>query len=132
MKNLSIFSPDELMNLIEKRIGCEIFLDKLSEVSKHEAYNRALKHPQVNKCQRPGELVLDHSFCQHFKQQEHLVINHLTTNQVPFLVIFELHNYQIALLLNFLNSCQMAKRFLKVSSNGNKSFKYLVKRQQDF
>ena len=41
------FSPDELMNLVEKRIGCEIFLDKLSEVSKHEAYNRALKHPQL-------------------------------------------------------------------------------------
>lgn len=42
------FSQDELMNLIEKRIGIEIFLDKLSEVSKHEAYNRALKHPQVS------------------------------------------------------------------------------------
>jgi len=67
--------------LIEKRIGCEIFLDKLSEVSKHEAYNRALKHPQLPKCQRPGDLVLDYSFCHHFKQQEHLVINHLTTNQ---------------------------------------------------
>jgi len=75
------FSPDELMNLVEKRIGCEIFLDKLSEVSKHEAYNRALKHPQLPRCQRPNELVLDHSFCKHFKQQEHLVINHLTTNQ---------------------------------------------------
>ena len=69
------------MNLIEKRIGCEIFLDKLSEVSKHEAYNRALKHPQLPKCQRPGDLVLEYSFCQFFKQQEHLVINHLTTNQ---------------------------------------------------
>ena len=75
------FSPDELMNLIEKRIGCEIFLDKLSEVSKHEAYNRALRHPQVPKCQRSGDLVLEYSFCKFFKQQEHLVINHLTTNQ---------------------------------------------------
>ena len=41
------FSQDELLNVIEKRIGIEIFLDKLSEVAKHEAYNRALKHPQV-------------------------------------------------------------------------------------
>ena len=35
----------------------------------------------ICRCQRPNELVLDHSFCKHFKQQEHLVINHLTTNQ---------------------------------------------------
>ena len=70
------FSGEELMQLVEKRIGVEIFLDKLSEVSKHEAYNRALKHPQI-KCGKPGDLVFDHSFCIQFKQQEHLVINHL-------------------------------------------------------
>jgi len=74
------FSQDELMQLIEKRIGCEIFLDKLSEVSKHEAYNRALKHPQV-KANKPSELVFDYSFCQHFKHLEHLVSNHLSSNQ---------------------------------------------------
>ena len=60
--------------------GCEIFLDKLSEVSKHEAYNRALKHPQV-KANKPSELVFDYSFCQHFKHLEHLVSNHLSSNQ---------------------------------------------------
>ena len=74
------FTQDQLMNIIEKRIGCEIFLDKLSEVSKHEAYNRALKHPQV-KCSKPADLVFDHSFCRQFKQLEHQVINHLTANQ---------------------------------------------------
>ena len=74
------FSQDELMQLIEKRIGCEIFLDKLSEVSKHEAYNRALKHPQV-KAIKPSELVFDYTFCQHFKHLEHLVSNHLSSNQ---------------------------------------------------
>lgn len=41
------------MQLIEKRIGLETFLDKLSEIGKHEGYNRALKHPQL-KCQVLG------------------------------------------------------------------------------
>ena len=64
--SVSNYTQEELMQLIEKRIGIEIFLDKLSEVSKHEAYNRALKHPQI-KCLKPGDLILDHSFCQLFK-----------------------------------------------------------------
>ena len=34
--------------------------------------------------------------------------------------------------VNFLKSRQMATRFLKISSNGNKIFKNLVKWQQDF
>ena len=49
-------------------------------MSKHEAYNRALKHPQV-KAVKPSELVFDYSFCQHFKHLEHLVSNHLSSNQ---------------------------------------------------
>ena len=36
---------------------------------------------KICRCHKPNELVLDHSFCKYFKQQEHLVINHLTTNQ---------------------------------------------------
>ena len=77
---VSNFTQEELINLIEKRIGIEIFLDKLSEVTKHEAFNRALKHPQI-KCAKPGDLVLDHAFCQQFKHQEHLVIHHLNQNK---------------------------------------------------
>ena len=70
--SVSNYTQEELMQLIEKRIGIEIFLDKLSEVSKHEAYNRALKHPQI-KCAKPGDLVFDHSFCQLFKVRYHLM-----------------------------------------------------------
>ncbi len=69
-------SQDQLYQLIEKRIGFEVFMDKLSEVSKHEAYNKALKHPQI----RSGEsrdLVFDHRFCTAFKHLEHKVIIHL-------------------------------------------------------
>ena len=75
------FSQEELMQLIEKRIGVEIFLDKLSEVSKHEAYNRALKHPQI-KSIKPVDLVFDHEFClKIFKNQEHLIIHHLNQSR---------------------------------------------------
>ena len=52
-------------------------MDKLSEVSKHEAYNKALKHPQL-KCSDSKDLIFDHKFCQHFKHLEHVVINFLT------------------------------------------------------
>ena len=70
-------TQDLLFQLIEKRIGYEVFMDKLSEVTKHEAHNRALKHPQI-KCHEASELVFDHKFCSHFKHLEHVVLNWLT------------------------------------------------------
>jgi hypothetical protein len=69
-------TQDQLFQLIEKLIGLEVFIDKLSEVSKHEAYNRALKHPQL-KCHDSKDLVFDHKFCSQFKFLEHEVINWL-------------------------------------------------------
>ena len=69
-------TQEKLLQLVEKRIGVEIFMDKLSEISKHEAYNRALKHPQL-KCQDASELVFDNKFCSAFKLSEHAVINKL-------------------------------------------------------
>lgn len=69
-------TQDQLYQLIEKRIGYEVFMDKLSEVTKHEAHNRALKHPQI-KCHEASELVFDHKFCSQFKHLEHVVINWL-------------------------------------------------------
>ena len=69
-------TQDQLYHLIEKRIGYEVFMDKLSEVTKHEAYNRALKHPQI-KCHEASELVFDHKFCSQFKHLEHVVLNWL-------------------------------------------------------
>ena len=69
-------TQEKLLQLVEKRIGVEIFMDKLSEISKHEAYNRALKHPQL-KCQDASELVFDNRFCAAFKLAEHAVINKL-------------------------------------------------------
>lgn len=35
---------EQLFQIVERRIGHEVFLDKLSEVTKHEAYNRQGKN----------------------------------------------------------------------------------------
>lgn len=67
---------DQLYQLMEKRIGFEVFLDKLSEVTKHEAYNKALKHPQP-KSQESKDLIFDHAFCKEFKHHEHVVLQWL-------------------------------------------------------
>ncbi len=70
-------TQEQLYQLIEKRIGYEVFMDKLGEVAKHEAYNRALKHPQP-KCHEANDLVFDHKFCSKFKHLEHVIADWLT------------------------------------------------------
>lgn len=70
-------TQDQLYQLIEKRIGYEVFMDKLGEVTKHEAHNRARKHPQI-KCHEASELVFDHKFCSQFKHLEHVVMSWLS------------------------------------------------------
>lgn len=60
---------DELIQLIKKRIGLEEYMKKIGEVSKHEAYNRAAKIPQI-RVKNSSELVLDHEFCKLFKTLE--------------------------------------------------------------
>jgi len=67
-------TQEQLLALIEKRIGAEMFLDKLGEVSRHEGYNKALKQPQL-KCGDSSELIFDHKFCQNFKVLEHGVLS---------------------------------------------------------
>lgn len=74
--SVAVGTQEKLLQLVEKRIGTEIFMDKLGEISKHEAYNKALKHPQL-KCQDASELVFDNKFCAVFKLSEHAVINKL-------------------------------------------------------
>lgn len=52
-----------------KRVGLETFLNKLGEVSKHEQYSKAAKHPQL-RTRTPNELLLDYEFCRLFKALE--------------------------------------------------------------
>lgn len=70
--SVSSFSKENLIQIIVKRIGLEMFLDKLGEVSKHEQYSKAAKHPQIRP-RAPNELLLDHEFCRLFKALEGLV-----------------------------------------------------------
>ncbi|PSN58147.1 General vesicular transport factor p115 [Blattella germanica] len=71
------FSKEKLRQLVEKRLGLETFLDKLGEVSKHELYSKAAKHPQLRPKQ-PSELLLDHEFCRLFKAVEGIVVKAVT------------------------------------------------------
>nr|CAD7591691.1 unnamed protein product [Timema genevievae] len=71
--SVAAFTKDKLKQLVGNRIGVEVFVDKLGEVSKHEVYSKAAKHPQL-KPQFPSDLLLDHEFCQLFKALEGMVV----------------------------------------------------------
>lgn len=66
------YTKESLRQLIIKRIGIETFTSKLSEVSKHEAYNRASKHPQIT-AKSAGNVLIDYEFCKLFKSLEGVV-----------------------------------------------------------
>lgn len=63
---------DDICQLIIKRIGQETFCNKLSEVSRHEAYNRACKQPQI-RAKASSDLLLDYEFCKLYKGLEALL-----------------------------------------------------------
>ncbi|TMW46982.1 hypothetical protein DOY81_007946 [Sarcophaga bullata] len=68
---------DEICQLIIKRIGQENFCNKLNEVSRHEAYSRACKQPQI-RAKSANELLLDYEYCKLFKGLEALVVKLVT------------------------------------------------------
>lgn len=71
------FTKENLRQLIMKRVGLETFLNKLGEVSKHEQYSKAAKHPQL-RTRMPNELLLDHEFCRLFKALEGMIVKAVT------------------------------------------------------
>ncbi|XP_037972928.2 general vesicular transport factor p115 [Plutella xylostella] len=74
------YSKDSLKQLLVKRIGMETFSAKLSEVSRHEAYSRAAKHPQL-KVKAASDILIDYEFCKLFKGLESVLIQSLTVVQ---------------------------------------------------
>jgi len=58
-----------MSQLIAKRVGMEVFIDKLGNVSKQEIYARTAKHPQLH-ASSASQLLLDHEFCKLFKALE--------------------------------------------------------------
>merc|ERR1719237_1108663 len=59
-------TASDLSTLVEKRIGSDTFLDKISNIPKHESYIKALKSPQL-RCGSIADLVFDHKFCELFR-----------------------------------------------------------------
>lgn len=49
----------------------------MGEVSRHELYSKAAKHPQLRPKQ-PSELLLDHEFCRLFKALEGMIVKAVT------------------------------------------------------
>lgn len=63
---------DDICQLVIKRIGQETFCNKLNEVSRHEAYNRACKQPQI-RAKTVSDLLLDYEYCKLYKGLEGLI-----------------------------------------------------------
>lgn len=63
------YRQDDLCQLVLKRIGLEIFTKKLGEVTRHEAYSRAAKVPQI-RGKGASDLLLDYEFCKLIKNVE--------------------------------------------------------------
>ncbi|XP_060664336.1 general vesicular transport factor p115 [Drosophila nasuta] len=63
---------EDISQLIIKRIGQETFCNKLSEVSRHEAYSRACKQAQI-RAKGASELLLDYEYCKLYKGLEALI-----------------------------------------------------------
>ncbi|XP_063537354.1 general vesicular transport factor p115 isoform X2 [Cydia strobilella] len=74
------YSKDSLKQLLLKRIGIETFTAKLSEVTKHELYNKAAKHPQL-RVKMASEILIDYEFCRLFKVLESVITQSLTVKQ---------------------------------------------------
>lgn len=60
-----------------------MFLGKIGDIPKHEAYIRALKSPQL-KCASTADLLFDHMFCELFRSVDRDITNILTNrSQTP-------------------------------------------------
>ncbi|XP_045500485.1 general vesicular transport factor p115 [Colias croceus] len=74
------YSQESLKQLLTKRIGVETFTAKLSEVTKHELYNKAAKHPQL-RVKIASEILIDYEFCRLFKVLENVLIQSVSQKQ---------------------------------------------------
>jgi len=83
-------TQQDLLTLVEKRVGSDLFLDKIADIPKHESFNKALKSPQL-RCLNINELIVDNMFCQMFRTLDrdvtNIIGNHkaetVTSNSMP-------------------------------------------------
>ena len=87
--SLSGQSREDICQLVIKRIGQETFCNKLAEVSRHEAYSRACKQPQI-RAKSAAELLLDFEYCKLFKGLEALLSKLVTGYNADSIELTEL------------------------------------------
>jgi Uso1 / p115 like vesicle tethering protein, head region len=72
--SVATFGRAALVQLISKRVGTEALMDRIADVTRHEAYAKAAKHPQPAAASG-ADLLLDHEYCRLLKALETVVIN---------------------------------------------------------
>ncbi|CAL8331704.1 unnamed protein product [Lota lota] len=70
--SLENYTKEKLKQLIEKRIGKENFVEKLSFITKHELYSRAAQKPQPV-FPTPEQMLFDHEFTKLVKDLEGVI-----------------------------------------------------------
>merc|ERR550519_1537891 len=75
------YTGEDLKALVEKRIGVEVFVDKIGDIQRSEAFNKAVKHPQIQVANM-SELMLDHRFCELFRSLDREVTGVVAKKQV--------------------------------------------------
>lgn len=73
------FNKASLCQIISDRIGMETFIDKLSQVVKHESYTKAAKKPHLN-YKHPNEVIFDYEFTRLFKSLENEVLRSVSVS----------------------------------------------------
>lgn len=67
------FSKEDMLQLLNKRIGIDAFIDKINKISNHETYSATLQKPLI-KFKTIDDVLLDHEFCKLFKSIENEIV----------------------------------------------------------
>ncbi|CAF4465939.1 unnamed protein product, partial [Rotaria sp. Silwood2] len=78
---ISLYSSESLERLINKRIGIDLFQEKLEVLSKSEFYIEALQKPQL-KLSDPSDMILDYEFARLYESLKSSISNMLTRQYI--------------------------------------------------
>uniref|UniRef100_T1JUH9 Vesicle tethering protein Uso1/P115-like head domain-containing protein n=2 Tax=Tetranychus urticae TaxID=32264 RepID=T1JUH9_TETUR len=73
------YTREDLLESIMKRVGLDIFLDKLRSVSKSEKFSSASQKPQI-KILKADQLIFDYEFCKLFRTLEASIVKSVQNN----------------------------------------------------
>ena len=109
-----------------------MFLGKIGDIPKHEAYIRALKTPQL-KCASTSDLLFDHMFCELFRSVDRDITNILTNRSSTPHNNGEVESVDILQYKNFIRE-QDAKmtQFVTANNQLHAGDKYFCKTVQMF